>query len=72
MTTGTKTAATLSTNFCTGALLPCASCTSLMICASIVSLPTFLAEIFKTAGLVDCSSDDEIAGLFFVPEPIHR
>ena len=43
ITTGTKIPAILSTNFCTGALLPCASCTIRIICASTVSLPTFSA-----------------------------
>ena len=43
MITGTKIPAMRSTSFCTGALLPCASCTSRMICASRVSLPTFAA-----------------------------
>jgi hypothetical protein len=47
ITTGTKIAAILSTSFCTGALLPCASCTSLTICASIVSLPILSAEILR-------------------------
>ena len=41
---GTKIAAILSTSFCTGALLPCASCTIRMICARRVSLPTFSAR----------------------------
>ena len=31
-----------------GALLPCASCTDLIICASTVSLPTFLDSILNT------------------------
>ncbi len=44
MTTGTKIPATLSTSFCTGALLPCACCTILMIWARIVSPPTFSAS----------------------------
>ena len=43
MTTGTNTAAILSTSFCTGALLPCASCTILMICDRRVSEPTLVA-----------------------------
>ena len=37
--TGTKIPAILSTSFWTGALLPCASCTMRIICASIVSDP---------------------------------
>ena len=45
ITTGTKIPATLSTSFCTGALLPCASCTALMICASNVAPPTFFARM---------------------------
>ena len=44
ITTGTKIPAILSTNFCTGALLPCASCTILIIWASIVSFPTLTAS----------------------------
>ncbi len=43
ITVGTKMPAILSTSFCTGALLPCASCTILMMWASMVSLPTFTA-----------------------------
>ncbi len=43
ITTGTNMPAILSTNFCTGALLPCASCTVLIIWASIVSFPTLTA-----------------------------
>ena len=47
ITTGTNTAATLSTSCCTGALLPCASCTVRTICASSVAAPTFLARMRK-------------------------
>src|SRR5690554_1138554 len=43
-TTGTKTAAILSTSFCTGALLPWASRTVCMIWASSVAPPTFSAS----------------------------
>ena len=43
MTTGTNMPAILSASFCTGALLPWASCTIFMICASTVSLPVFSA-----------------------------
>ena len=42
-TTGTNTNAALSTMRCTGALLPCASCTILMICARVVFSPICLA-----------------------------
>ncbi len=45
MTMGTKTAATLSTSFCTGALLPWASCTVRTIWASSVAEPTFSARM---------------------------
>ena len=47
ITAGTKIAAILSTNCCTGALLPWASCTILIIWAKIVSLPTFSAMNLK-------------------------
>ncbi len=43
MTAGTKYALMVSASFCMGALLPCASSTSLMICASAVSAPIFVA-----------------------------
>ncbi len=43
ITTGTNIPAILSTNFWTGALLPCASCTIFMIWDSKVSPPTFSA-----------------------------
>ena len=44
---GTKIAAMRSTNCCTGALLPCASCTMRMIWARTVSLPTLSAMKLK-------------------------
>ncbi len=47
MTTGTKMPAILSTSFCTGALLPCASCTIFMICASRVSPLLYAARKLK-------------------------
>ena len=43
-TAGTNTSAILSTTRCTGALLPCASCTIFIIWASIVSVPTCCAR----------------------------
>ena len=43
-TTGTKTRAILSTMRCTGALLPCASCTVFIMRASIVPAPTSAAR----------------------------
>ena len=47
MTTGTKTPAMRSTIRCTGALLPCACSTIVIIRASTVSLPTPVAVIEK-------------------------
>ena len=47
MMTGTKTEAILSTVFCTGAFVPCASCTMCMIRESTVSVPTFSAAMRK-------------------------
>ena len=47
ITTGTKTADTLSASFCIGALLPCASSTSFIICERAVSAPTFVALNLK-------------------------
>ena len=44
MMAGTNMAAMRSTNRCTGALLPCASCTMRMMWASTVSAPTFSAR----------------------------
>ncbi len=46
-TTGTKYALIVSASFCIGALLPCASSTSFIICESIVSDPTFVALNLK-------------------------
>ena len=46
-TTGTKMPVIRSTIRCTGALLPCASCTMWMIRASTVSLPTCVALIIN-------------------------
>ncbi len=43
MTTGTNTPATLSASLAMGALVLPASSTSRMICARVVSLPTFVA-----------------------------
>ena len=47
MIAGTKTAAILSTSFCTGALLPCASCTIAMIFESRVSVTSLSARNLK-------------------------
>src|SRR5690554_3504498 len=47
ITMGTKILAILSTNCWTGALLPWASCTRLMICERKVSFPTFSAVKWK-------------------------
>ena len=47
MITGTKIPAILSTSFCTGALLPWASCTMRMIWASMVSAPVLSAVKWK-------------------------
>ncbi|MNY32422.1 hypothetical protein D3C86_1666370 [compost metagenome] len=44
ITTGTNMAAMRSTSFCTGALLPWAVCTILMICDNMVSAPTWSAR----------------------------
>ena len=55
MTTGTKMPEIRSARRCTGAFEPCASATSRAICASAVSLPTFVAsttsrpEVFTVA-----------------------
>ena len=51
MTTGTNTALMRSAKRCTGALEPCASSTSLTICASAVSAPTFVARNRKLPSL---------------------
>ncbi len=52
ITIGTNTAETRSASFWMGALLPCASSTRRMICASAVSLPIFVASNFRDPSLL--------------------
>ena len=63
-TTGTKMAETWSASFWIGALLPCASSTRRMICASAVSRPTFVASNLSRPSLLSVAPITGSPGFF--------